>query len=248
MVFETLLDPIFSPLLNLPTLVSVIILSFLISLLITVIYKYTTDQNLMKQLKDEMKDSQKRIKELKSQPEKAMQLQKQAMQSNMKYMKHSMKSTLYSFLPIILIFGWMNANFAYEPIFPNKDFATKIVFDGQANGFVDLSLPEGIKTKEPLKKEIKNSEVEWTLNGERGEYLIEYMFDGKKYGKQIVVSEKKYIEPVKKINDGNVKTIEIVYNKKILFDIFGWKLGWLGTYIILALIFSIVIRKAMKVY
>ena len=248
MVFETLLDPIFSPLLNLPTLLSVIIMSFLISLIITVIYKYTTDQNLMKQLKLEMKEYQKKIKESRSQPEKAMQLQKEAMQSNMKYMKHSMRSTLYSFLPIILIFGWMTANLAYEPILPNKEFSIKISFEDNVNGFVNMSLPEGIKTKDNLSKEIRNKEVEWTLSGEKGEYLIEYFFNEKKYDKQVVISEKKYKEPVKMVNDGTVKEISIGYNKNVLINIFGWKIGWLGTYIILAIVFSIIIRKLMKVY
>jgi len=102
MVFENILDPIFSPLLNLPTLWAVIILAFFISLIITLIYKYVTDQNLMKQLKEEMKEFQKQIKELKKEPEKAMQVQKQSMKTNMKYMTLSMKSTLWSFIPIIL--------------------------------------------------------------------------------------------------------------------------------------------------
>ena len=61
MVFENILNPIFFPLLSLPTLWAVIILSFLISLIITIIYKYTTDQNLMKQLKEEMKEFQKEM-------------------------------------------------------------------------------------------------------------------------------------------------------------------------------------------
>ena len=65
MGFGDILNPIFSPLLNLPTLWAVILLSFLISLIITVVYKYTTNQNLMKQLKDEMKEFQREIKELK---------------------------------------------------------------------------------------------------------------------------------------------------------------------------------------
>ncbi len=64
MVFETLLDPIFSPLLNLPTLLAITLLSFLISLIITLIYKFATDQDLMKRLKEEMKELQKEMKDL----------------------------------------------------------------------------------------------------------------------------------------------------------------------------------------
>jgi len=106
------LDFVFGPLLKLPTLAAVIILSFLISLLITLIYKWTTNQSVMKELKDEIKKLQEQAKQLKEQPDKAMEIHKKVMETNMQYMSHSMKPTLITFLPIILIFGWMQQHFA----------------------------------------------------------------------------------------------------------------------------------------
>ena len=248
MVFESVLNPILSPLLNLPTLWAVILLSFFISLIITIIYKYTTDQNLMKQLKEEMKAFQKQIKELKKEPERAMQIQKKSMQTNMKYMMQSMKSTLYSFIPIILIFGWMNANFAYDPINPGQEFTTTVFLEENVDGKIELSIPKGIEVNGNTKKEIKDSKVTWLLSGERGEYLLEYIIDGKKYNKEVLISENRYTDPIKSVRDGTVKSVEVEHNKKILFNLFGWKLGWLATYIIFAIIFSILVRKAIKVY
>ena len=248
MVFENVLNPVFAPLLSLPILWAVIIMSFLISLIITLIYKYTTDQNLMKSLKDEMKELQKEMKELKSNPERAMQVQKKLMKTNGKYMMQSMKSTLYSFIPIILIFGWMNAHLAYDPILPGQEFATKVTFDKNIMGSIELSVPEGIKVNGDAKKEIRDSEVEWLLSGNRGDYLLEYIIDGKKYNKEVIVTENLYKDPIKKINDGTIKTIEIENKKNILLNLGFMKLGWLGTYIISAIIFSIIIRKAIKVY
>jgi len=127
-MFEGILSPIFDPLLKLPMLWVIVIMSFLITFLITLIYKFTTNQSLMKDLKNEMKELQKEMKELKSEPQKMMAVQKKAMQSNMKYMSHSMRSMLFTFIPIILIFGWMNANLAYEPIVPNQEFTTSVLF------------------------------------------------------------------------------------------------------------------------
>ena len=248
MVFESVLNPIFSPLLNLPTFWAVIILSFLISLIITLVYKYTTDQNLMKQLKEEMKAFQKQVKELKKEPERAMQVQKKAMQTNMKYMMQSMKSTLYSFIPIILIFGWMNANFAFEPILPEQEFTTTVIFEDGVNGDIELSVPDGIMVSGKAKKEANDGEAKWLLSGERGEYLLEYIFDGNKYNKEVLISKTRYKDPIKKVGDDKIKSIEIGNNKKILVNLFGWKLGWLGTYIFFAIIFSIAIRKLIKVY
>jgi len=226
----------------------VILLSFLISLIITLIYKYTTDQNLMRRLKEEMKEFQKEIKELKKEPEKAMQVQKKSMQTNMKYMMQSMKSTLYSFIPIIIIFGWMNANLAFDPILPSQEFTTKVVFEDNIDGFIELSVPEGLTISGTARKQITDGDVKWLLSGERGEYLLEYIFDGRKYTKEVKISEKQYLEPIKTIKDKKIKTIEIEQDKKILMNIFGWKLGWLGTYILFSIAFSIIIRKLVKVY
>ena len=248
MAFENLLNPVFSPLLNLPTLWAVVLLSFLISLVITLLYKYTTDQNLMKQLKGEMKEFQKEIKELRKEPEKAMQVQKKAMQTNMKYMMHSMRSTLYSFIPIIIIFSWMNAHLAYEPILPGQDFTTTVTFEN-INGVVELSVPKGIVIDGDAKKEVKDGTVKWVLNGNKGEYLLEYIVDGKKYGKEVLITEEnKYKEPIKKINDGYVKFIEIEHKPKKLLNLGFMKIGWLGSYIIFSIIFSMLIRKVIKVY
>jgi uncharacterized membrane protein (DUF106 family) len=248
MVFENLLNPVFNPLLNLPTLWAVVILSFLISVIITLVYKYTTNQDLMKQLKDEMKEFQKEIKELRKEPEKAMQVQKRAMQTNMKYMMHSMRSTLFSFIPIIIIFSWMTANFAYSPILPGQEFTTTVFFEEGVDGEITLNVPEGVFIESGNRKEIKESEVKWILSGLEGEYLLEYNLNDKKYNKGLLIDEKKYEDPVEKIDDGFIKTIEIEHKSKKLLNLFGWKLGWLGTYIIFSIVFSIIIRKIIKVY
>lgn len=54
---------------------------------------------------------QKELKELKDNPEKFMEAQKMMMEKNMQYMKHSMKPTLITFVPLILIFGWLRLRF-----------------------------------------------------------------------------------------------------------------------------------------
>jgi len=249
MVFESILNPIFDPLLRLPTLWAVIILSFLISVIITLVYKYTTDQNLMKDLKAEMKEFQKEIKELKQDPAKAMQVQKKSMQTNMKYMMHSMRSTLYSIIPIIIIFSWMTANFAYDPIIPGQELTTTVLFEENADGMIELSVPEGMIVDGGLSKGVDSSDVKWVLSGVEGEYLLEYIFDGKKYTKDGLISTAhKYKNPIKKIKNSPIKMIKIDNTQKKLLNLFGWKLGWLGTYIIFSIIFSILVRKVIKVY
>lgn len=248
MAYYDFLNIIFAPLLKLPILWAVIILSFLVSVIIIVITKYTTDQALMKKLKDDIKDYQKQIKELKNEPAKAMEVQKKAMELNMKYMMHSFKPTLITFIPIILIFGWMSSAFAYESIKPNQEFSVTVSFDKSANGDAELIVTEGITLTDNKIKKIENGMAAWTLKGTEGEHILEFVYNNEKQQKSVLItSTEKYIEPVKKTT-GSIKSIQIGYKPRKILNLFGWKLGWLGTYIISSIIFTMTLRKFMKVY
>src|SRR3989338_3146270 len=94
------LNPTLGPLMSIPNPWNLLFLSLLITLVMTLLYKFLTDQKLMKELKDEMK-------KLKDNPEKMMEVQKKAMEKNMKYLFQSLKPTLITFIPILIIFEWI---------------------------------------------------------------------------------------------------------------------------------------------
>jgi len=248
-MFEGVLNPVFDPLLSLPMVWVIVIMAFIITFLITVIYKFTTKQSLMKELKDEMKELQKEMKQLKSEPQKMMAVQKKSMQTNMKYMSHSMRSMLFTFIPIILIFGWMNTHLAYEPILPGQEFTTSVLFYNGVNGDVELIVPEGISAEGELNKEIGDGVIKWVLKGDEGDYLLEYKVDGKSYTKELLITEEQtYAKPIKSVKDKTVRQISIDNKKMKVFNLFGWEIGWLGSYIILSIVFSMGLRKLFKVY
>ncbi|MAG45355.1 MAG: hypothetical protein CMH63_01110 [Nanoarchaeota archaeon] len=105
-------NAIFGFLINWHPLGALIIISFLLTALITVAYKYFTDQELMKSLKAELKELQGQMKEAKHDTERLMQLQKQSMEKNMKYMMNSFKPTLITLVPILIIFSWLRATYS----------------------------------------------------------------------------------------------------------------------------------------
>ena len=248
MAYYDFLNIIFAPLLKLPILWTIIILSFLVSIIIIVITKYTTDQALMKKLKDDIKEYQKQIKELKGNPAKAMEVQKKAMELNMKYMMHSLKPTIITFIPIILIFGWMSSTFAYESIKPLQEFSVSAFFDKSINGNAEIIVTEGIEITDEKNKKIENGKATWALKGAEGEHILEFAYNNEKQQKSVLITNtEKYIEPIKKTS-GAIKSIQIDYKPRKILNLFGWKLGWLGTYIILSILFTMTLRKFMKVY
>lgn len=249
MAFYDFLNFIFAPLLKLPPALSIVLMAFFISLLIIIITKYTTDQALMKRLKDEIKEHQNEIKRLKDNPAKAMEVQKKSMEINMKYMMHSLRPTIITFIPIILIFGWMSSVFAYESIKPQQQFQITAYFDSSAGGYANLKVPEGVNLVGNASQQIENGAAAWTLKGAEGEHLLEIDYNGETLQQSVLItSTNRYIEPLKKTN-GAIKSIQIGYKKLVVVPI-GFRdwFGWLGTYIWSSILFTMGLRKLLKIY
>lgn len=106
-MFDSFFNATLGHVLSLPEPYGLMIVSLILTLLMTLAYKFFTNQTMMKQLKDEMKDMQGKLKDTTQTVEQKMHLQKNMMAKNLEYMKHSMKPMLITFLPIIVIFGWL---------------------------------------------------------------------------------------------------------------------------------------------
>jgi len=112
-MFDSFFNTVFSPILKLSPAASLLIISLILTLLVTIIYKYTTDQKFLKEAKEEMKILQKEMKEFKDNPSKIMEKQKVLWEKNMKIMMHTLKSSLYTLIPLLIIFSWLRA--IYQP-------------------------------------------------------------------------------------------------------------------------------------
>jgi uncharacterized membrane protein (DUF106 family) len=245
------LDNIF--LLNIPPFWTILIISFAITLITTLVYKFTTDQAKMKKIREEMKEFQKRIRDLtKQDPQKAMAEQQEAMKHNMEYMKNSFKSTLYTFIPLILIFGWLNAHMAYYQIMPDQQFNVTVYFaEGYAPAVNISSIPE-LEIIGDSTQQIINGMASWQFKGSEGDYQLEIGYNNEQYTMPLIISsERIYAPPEKQVSNSKLQKI-VIGNQRIYplgsFSIFGWMPSWIWAYIILSLVLSIGIRKVLKVY
>jgi len=242
--FNNVLDPLFSPLLSMGAFWAVVIISLVLSVLMTLIYKWTTDQSTMKDLKSRIKGFQTEMKNHRDNPEKAMSLQKEAMQVNLEYMKHSLRPTLFTFIPVILIFGWLSSHLAFEPLIPGEQIIDVTTIPGM-NHEVILIEQEGITLIDSTYNENIHS---FTISAEAGRYPITFSVGENLYTKEILVTEDQaYLPPTEEIEDGVVKSIT-VHQTPLKFSFGFIKLGWLWTYILVSVISSLLLRKAMKLH
>lgn len=245
-----LLDPVLGPLLSLPPFLAIFIISLLITIAITLVYKYTTDQQRMKLLKKKVKEYQEKMRKVRDEPQKLMKLQKEAMSYNMELMKHSFKPTLYTLIPIIIIFGWLNAHMAYENIAPGEEFTLQAYLKEDAAATLTLSTePGGLRL---LNDATQSEEYLWRLEGEAGEYKATLEpVEGAPVEKLVrITEEREYEPPVQRYDESIIERIEVSNDPvRPLGDIslLGWHPGWLGTYILLSIGLSIGLRKLLGV-
>ena len=83
-----------------------LILILIISLLTTVIQKYATDQESIRTLKAEQKEMQKEVQKFKHDPQKVIEMNKASLPLVFKIMQLSMKATIFTIIPFILLFRW----------------------------------------------------------------------------------------------------------------------------------------------
>lgn len=254
MVFDSFLGMIFSPLLGLPPLVAIGSISFLLSLFITLVYRLTTDQTVMKALKEEMKHLQQEMKQLSKDPEKMLKVQKKALEKQMKYMTSSFKPMLITMLPLLIIFPWLGAHMAYYPLVQDVPFTVDVQFAPGAKDSATLEVSEGLALVSDASQAIVDGKARWTVKGHANAvpYAVTVVYGGDRFDKTLLITSSKddrqYLRPVEAFKDKAVESITLGNEKIVGLNLFGWKLGWLGTYIIFSIVFSITLRKLLNVH
>ncbi|MBS3111704.1 DUF106 domain-containing protein [Candidatus Woesearchaeota archaeon] len=114
MVLESLnvlLDKWFGSFVTQDPLLTLLGITFVMTLIVTLAYKYLTDQEKMKFLKNELKELQDKSKAAQGDAQKMKVHTSEMWKKNMEYMKHSFGVMLYTMIPFIILFGWLRVTY-----------------------------------------------------------------------------------------------------------------------------------------
>ena len=97
---------IFQNIIQAQPLLSIIVVSLIVTLILTWVYKLLIDQEKMKSLKEKTKELQKQLKTEKD-TEKIMQINKEMLQMSGEQMKMSFKPMLITYVPLIVFWAFL---------------------------------------------------------------------------------------------------------------------------------------------
>ena len=244
-----------------PTLV-VFLFSVALAFLSVVTYKYTTNQKVLKELKEKMNNIQKKMKDLrkdfnnKESQKEITRLNTELVKISGQQMKHSMRSTLFTLIPFLLLFGWLAAHYTYMPLYPNQTFNVTLT---SMNNIQNLSLetvPGNLSVinkttqKVAMKNNINNIYYirTFTLRGPSGKYSLNFKKgNDTMITKNIIITTNSEYTKQKEVYKDKGITLT-VSNKPLKMKLLGISMSWFWYYFIITVIFSSIFRKLLKVY
>lgn len=107
---------IITDLMNLYPKISIISISILVTLAMTIITKYFTDQNRMAELKRIQEACKIKLKNKNLKPEDMSKINQEMLECSLQLTKHSMKPLLFTLIPLILLIGWLRGVYTQTAI------------------------------------------------------------------------------------------------------------------------------------
>jgi len=108
---HSVLDPSLGVLLNWNPVVGMILIVMIMALITTLLQKYGTDQETMRELKKEQKELQEKLKSLERGSKEYSEMSMKSLQMMGPMMKLGMRPAIYTAVPFILLFRWFSDYF-----------------------------------------------------------------------------------------------------------------------------------------
>lgn len=268
LVFGKIFDFIFFAFRSLSPWVGMVVVSFLTGIFMLIIYRYTSNQDGIKKIKNKIKAHLLELRLFKDSLRTTFQAQGSLFLSTFKYMSLNLVPLLFMIVPIILILIQCNFWFGYESLDVGEAALLKIkLADGVDVLNVDVSVEPvtGVVLDTPPLRIEEEKEIDWRIRAEeQGHHDLIININDQKVVKTVTVEGRPLtkISPLKVQhsfldellypmeppigNDIPVKSIELTYPLQYM-NFFGWNMHWIIAYFILSIIFGFAFKGVFKV-
>jgi len=274
-MFGKIFNIIFFPFQSMNPWIGMILISFLTALFMLFVFRFTSNQEGIRQVKNKIKAHLLEFWLFKDNLSLSFKAQGNILRNNLKYISYSAKPLLVMIIPIILIVTQLNLWFGYEALTPGQEAILKVKMEeGQNPLDINLALEpsSGFDIQTPPFRIEEEEEINWRLQArEKGVHDLTLIVNGQRLTKKLAIAQRPLskISPLKVrrnfinelVNPGEsplprdlpIKTIEVKYPAKSM-NLFGWSIPWLWkipawviVYFVLSIIFAFVFKGMFKV-
>ncbi len=196
------------------------------SILIT---KLVLDEDKIQEARNRMKENQKKLRSLKPGSKEYNELQDKIIKDSMFVTRESFKPTMYTMIVFMFVLWWLAGHYSYDPI----SVGNSVFLSVSGSAFVN-STCLNISTKAPVSGEyiVNSKNCTLSVNGN----LIKIPVGSTNVTKKDFDGYSVEIKPPKKV------FIKLPFS----LPFFGDKIGYFGYYLIISLVLSGILNKALK--
>ncbi len=263
-----LLDAVLTPLSLLGPGWALFIISIVAGVLMLLIFRHTSNQARIKEMKDRMQAHLMEILLFKDSPRIILKAQKNLIFYNARYLQYAFKPMVYMILPVSLLLIQMDGWFGYRPLHVGESavFSVSLADEGpKILSRVSIEPDAGLTIETPPVRIPENGEINWRVRADTpGEHYITVNASGHKVRKKIEVFPTKMIRLSKVMvgstlldvlmNPGEgpiekgafINSIAIAYPVREM-KLLGWQMHWLWIFLILSIAAGLGFRKLLRI-
>src|SRR3990172_10738495 len=155
------------------------IISFITGIIMLIIFRYTSNQDGIKEAKEKIKAYLLEVRLYKDDMGLMLNAQKNILKHNFTYMKYSVIPMLVMMIPVVLILIQLNFRFGYLPLKPGDDAIVKLNMNKgvNVNGTeAKIIAPSGIEVETPILRIDEKKEIDWRIRAKSpGDFNLEFL-------------------------------------------------------------------------
>jgi len=258
----TVADPLLVWLLRMPRDAALVVLALLTSLVLTLVRRRTTDQDLLRRCAADRNQLKTLIREAKRRGDRDALRRRRATAGmvSMKAFHAERRPLLWSVLPIAILAIWGVARLDYHPPRAGEKIDVVCAFPVSACGQPAIMVPaDGLRASggwireiAPRRGPVAAGEARWTITADSAApYEITVRHGGHTRVKSLVVGQRTYAPPLRVYDGDGILSCAIELRRYRPFGIVtglgAWLPPWLAGYLVLALAFVFLLRKALNI-
>ncbi|MCP2604790.1 hypothetical protein NLC29_01370 [Candidatus Aminicenantes bacterium AH-873-B07] len=245
-----------------------ILISLLTGIFLLLIFKYASNQEGIKKVKNKIKAHLLEIRLFKDNLGLMLKAQGNILRHNLTYMKYSFKPMLFIIIPLILIILQLDLWFSHLPLSPKKPAIIALTLKPDISPLeisIKLITPPEVKLETPPLRIAEENQINWRIRPlKEGKFLLKFKTLNLTLEKEIIVNSEKFVKLSHKKVSRNflrelrfpgesplpqnsiVESIEIKYPPARL-NFLGAKIHWLIAFFVLSILFGFSLKRFLKV-
>lgn len=248
---------------------SLALFSLLIGIIMLIIFRYTSDQQKIRETKSKIRAYIFELSLFKDEIGIVLSAQKNIFIYNLKYIKYALKPMLFMMIPLVLILIQLESWYGHRPLKPDESaiVSVKLHEGGHSLSDIKLTAGDGIMVETPPLRIPDQNEIDWRIRArETGDQYLTFNVPGEEIRQKVIVSEKGLVQvsPLASASasgftdallnpalrslpgDSPVEQIRIDY-PAMSIEIYKWHVHWLVIVFVLSIVFGFALKGLFRV-